>query len=60
MTRQALFGWRRQFERRGIDAVAYGYPSREPFSDNSKRLARLSPANPRRRFSCWATAWADF
>jgi pimeloyl-ACP methyl ester carboxylesterase len=39
MTRQCLVGWRRQFARHGVDAVAFGYPSREPFADNTKRLA---------------------
>ncbi len=39
MSRQALFVWRRQFARRGVDAVAFGYPSREPLADNAKRLS---------------------
>jgi pimeloyl-ACP methyl ester carboxylesterase len=39
MNRHALFYWRRQFERRGAATVIYGYPSREPISDNARRFA---------------------
>jgi pimeloyl-ACP methyl ester carboxylesterase len=39
LSRHALFGWRRQFARRGIKAVTFGYPSREPLSDNTRRFA---------------------
>jgi pimeloyl-ACP methyl ester carboxylesterase len=39
VTRHTLFGWRARFERRGVEAVAFGYPSREPLADNTRRFA---------------------
>jgi len=39
LSRSALIGWRSQFERREIKSVAFGYPSREPLSDNTRRFA---------------------
>lgn len=41
LNRHALFAWRNQFGRRGVKAVSFGYPSREPLIDNSRRLAAL-------------------
>ena len=37
LSRHALFVWRNEFKRRGIQAVAFGYPSREPLADNARR-----------------------
>ena len=39
LNRYALAGWRRQFERAGCRAFAFGYPSREPLAGNARRLA---------------------
>jgi pimeloyl-ACP methyl ester carboxylesterase len=44
LSRLALIGWRRQFERRQIKSVAFGYPSREPLSDNTHRFAAFVEA----------------
>ena len=38
LNRHALVVWRRCFESRGITAVAFGYPSRERFTENVARL----------------------
>jgi pimeloyl-ACP methyl ester carboxylesterase len=47
VTRQVLLVWRRQFERRGVAAVAFGYPSREPLADNMRRLATFAESQAR-------------
>lgn len=39
LTRHAVFGWRRRFESLGCTALAFGYPSREPFASNVGRLS---------------------
>ena len=39
LNRHALLGWRRQFERGGLRALAFGYPSRDPLAGNALRLA---------------------
>jgi pimeloyl-ACP methyl ester carboxylesterase len=39
LNRYALVGWRRQFERSGVCALAFGYPSRDPVAGNALRLA---------------------
>lgn len=44
LSRPALIGWRRQFERREIKSIAFGYPSREPLSDNTRRFAAFVEA----------------
>jgi pimeloyl-ACP methyl ester carboxylesterase len=46
VTRHTLFLWRRQFERRGVEAVAFGYPSREPLADNTRRFAAFVNSQP--------------
>jgi pimeloyl-ACP methyl ester carboxylesterase len=41
LTRHAVFGWRRRFEKFGCAAFAFGYPSREPFAENVARLSEF-------------------
>jgi pimeloyl-ACP methyl ester carboxylesterase len=44
LTRHALFAWRLGFERRGVTAITFGYPSREPLADNTRRFAAFIAA----------------
>jgi pimeloyl-ACP methyl ester carboxylesterase len=39
LTRHAVFSWRRRFQRLGCNALAFGYPSREPLAGNVMRLS---------------------
>jgi pimeloyl-ACP methyl ester carboxylesterase len=50
--RSSLAPWRWQFERRGLEAIAFGYPSRASFADNAKRLYAFIATLPAQEVHC--------
>ena len=50
--RFALAPWRWQFERRGFNVLAFGFPSRAPFAGNARELAAFIAALPAHEVYC--------